>query len=169
MGRGNFYLYSKLYFVATPHFKMAASGFESAGIVLNAFPIAINTLELCHDAARLIGLFLHIKLAYKRWRDDLEFHRLFFTKNLRQFLLPLVLDDDTIEELLLAPGGDRWREERVARLFEERLGDSYALYMQCINGMNQTMNEINRELAVDSACAQKMLNQSVRRIKSMKT
>ncbi|UKZ70692.1 uncharacterized protein TrAtP1_011664 [Trichoderma atroviride] len=140
---------------------MAASGLESAGIVLNAFPIAINTLDICRDAAKLVGLFLQIKLAYKRWRDDLEFHRLLFTKNLRQLLLPLVLDDDTIEELLLAPGGDRWREERVTRLFEERLGDSYDLYMKFINGMNQTMDEINRELAVDSSWAQKMmLNQS---------
>lgn len=149
---------------------MAASGLESAGIVLNAFPIAINTLELCRDAAKLVELFLQIKLAYKRWRDDLEFHRLLFTKNLRQLLLPLVLDDDTIEELLLAPGGDRWREERVTRLFEERLGDSYGLYMQYINDMNKTMDEINRELVVDSGWARKMMqNQSVRRIGSMKT
>lgn len=149
---------------------MAASGLESAGIVLNAFPIAINTLELCRDAAKLVGLFLQIKLAYKRWRDDLEFHRLLFTKNLRQLLLPLVLDDDTIEELLLAPGGDRWREKRVTRFFEERLGDSYGLYMQYINDMNHTMDEINRELVVDSGWARNMMrNQSVRRIESMKT
>ncbi|PON26769.1 hypothetical protein TGAM01_v204270 [Trichoderma gamsii] len=149
---------------------MAASGLESAGIVLNAFPIAINTLELCRDAAKLVGLFLQIKLAYKRWCDDLNFHRLLFTKNLRQLLLPLVLDDDTIEELLLAPGGDCWREERVTRLFEERLGDSYGLYMQYMDGMVQTMDEINRELAVDSGWAQKLMHdQSVRRIEPMET
>lgn len=147
---------------------MAASGLEIAGIVLHAFPLAINTLEICRDAAKLVGLFLQIKLAYKRWRDDLEFHKLLFTKNLRQLLLPLVLDDDTIEELLLAPGGDRWREERIARLFEERLGESYGLYMQYIHGMDQTMDEINRELAVDSDWAKKMiLDKSVRIIESM--
>lgn len=149
---------------------MAASGLHIAGIVRHAFPLAINTLETCRDAAKLVGLFLQIKLEYKRWRDDLEFHRLLFTKNLRQLLLPLALDDDTIEELLLAPAGDCWREERVARLFEERLGESYGLYMQYIHGMDKTMDEINRELSVDSDWAQKMmLDKSVRRIKLMKT
>lgn len=149
---------------------MAASGLESAGILLHAFPLAINTLDICRDAAKLVGLFLQIKLAYKRWRDDLEFQRILFTKNLRQLLLPLVLDDDTIEELLLAPGGDRWTEKRVTRLFEERLGDSYGLYMRFINGMSQTMDEIHRELAVDSGWAEKMmLDRSVRRIESLNT
>jgi hypothetical protein len=149
---------------------MAASGLEIARIVLHAFPLAINTLEICRDAAKTVGLFLQIKLVYKRWRDDLEFHRLLFTKHLRQLLLPLVLDDDTIEELLLKPEGHRWREERIARLFEERLGESSGLYMQYIHGMNQTMDKINKELAVDSDWAQKMMpNKSVRRIESCET
>ncbi|KAL7917643.1 hypothetical protein ACQKWADRAFT_324459 [Trichoderma austrokoningii] len=136
---------------------MAPSGLEIAGIVLHAFPLAINTLEICRDAAKVVGSFLQIKLAYKKWRDDLEFHRLLFTKNLRQLLLPLVLDDNTIEELLLAPGGDGWTEEQTVRLFEERLGESYDLYMKYIHGMNQTIIEINRELAVDSDWARSIL------------
>jgi hypothetical protein len=94
----------------------------------------------------------------------LEFHKLLFTKNLRQLLLPLVLDDDKIKELLLAPGGDCWREESVAELFEKRLEESYELYMQYIQGIKNTMDEINRELAIDSKWAQKLFDSSVRKV-----
>ncbi|KAL6897698.1 hypothetical protein GGI43DRAFT_424042 [Trichoderma evansii] len=124
---------------------MSGSGFKIAGIVLHAFPLATNALEICRDTANQVGLFLQIKLEYKRWRDDLEYHKLVFTNNLRQLLLPLVLNDDKIRELLLVPGGDCWREEPVAELFEKRLGESYGLYM---------------ELAIDSDWAQKMLDDS---------
>ncbi|KAK6453111.1 hypothetical protein FP744_10009363 [Trichoderma asperellum] len=139
---------------------MSGSGFEIAGIVLRAFPLAIHALEICRDTANQVGLFLQIKLEYKRCRDELEYHKLLFTKNLRQLLLPLVLDDDKIGELLLMPGGDCWQEKSVAELFEKRLGDSYGLYMQYIQGMGKTMDEINRELAIDSEWAQKMLDSS---------
>ncbi|UKZ93562.1 uncharacterized protein TrAFT101_008473 [Trichoderma asperellum] len=139
---------------------MSGSGFEIAGMVLRAFPLAIHALEICRDTANQVGLFLQIKLEYKRWRDELEYHKLLFTKNLRQLLLPLVLDDDKIGELLLMPGGDCWREKSVAELFEKRLGDSYGLYMQYIQGMGKTMDEINRELAINSEWARKMLDSS---------
>ncbi|KAM0258709.1 hypothetical protein ACHAQJ_003718 [Trichoderma viride] len=140
---------------------MSGSGFEIAGIVLAAFPLAINALEICRTTANRVGIFLQIKLEYKRWRDDLEFHKLVFTKNLRQLLLPLVLDDDKIEELLLAPGGDCWKEKLVSELFEKRLEESYGLYMQYIEGIRRTMDEINRELAIDSKWAQKLLDSSL--------
>jgi hypothetical protein len=80
----------------------------------------------------------------------------------KQLLLPLVLEDDKIHELLMLPGGDSWREESVAKRFEQRLGQSYRLYMIYIQGMGNTMKEINRELSVDSDWAQKLLDSSVR-------
>ncbi|KAL7934081.1 hypothetical protein V8C35DRAFT_303157 [Trichoderma chlorosporum] len=132
------------------------SGFELAGTVLNAFPIAISALEVYRKLADQLGLFFKIKYEYRKWRNDLDFHKLAFTKNLRELLLPLVADDEKIRELLLAPGGDCWKDESIARLFKQRLQDSYGLYMQYIQHIKEALDEINEVLAVNSELAQKL-------------
>ncbi|KAK4075363.1 uncharacterized protein Triagg1_4484 [Trichoderma aggressivum f. europaeum] len=136
------------------------SGFQIAGIVLGAFPIAINALEAYQDIAERVGLFLTIKNEYINWKNELNFHKLSFTINMRQLLLPLVADDDMIAELLNAPGGDRWQDKSVAELLEKRLEGSYELYMQYIQNMRRILEEINRELLIDSEWAQKLLANS---------
>ncbi|KAK0709991.1 hypothetical protein B0T26DRAFT_755112 [Lasiosphaeria miniovina] len=130
------------------------SGFEVAGLVLGAFPIAITALDKYREIATRLGVFFKIQLEYKRWRDDLEFHQLVFTRHLRQLLLPLVADDDKIAELLSAPGGDSWRDDAIAKLLQKRLRDSYELYFEYIKGIKRVMADINQELAVDSAAIQ---------------
>lgn len=140
------------------------SGFEVVGIVLSAFPLAISALERYRDIADRLGLFCKIRLEYKRWRDDLEFHKLAFEKNLRQLLLPLVVDDEKIDELLLAPGGDCWKEESIAQLFQQRLQESYYLYMQYIQSIREVMDKIHSELAIDSDWAQTLLDSPVKKV-----
>lgn len=139
------------------------SGFEIAGIVLGAFPIAISALEAYRDIAQRLGLFHKIRLEYKKWRDDLEFYNLAFTRNLRQLLLPLIADDEKVAELLSAPGGNCWKEESIAEIFEKRLQGSYHLYMQHIQDMKRTLEEINTELDIDSDWAKKLLGSPVSR------
>lgn len=137
------------------------SGLEIAGIVLRAFRVAISALETYRGIAEDLDRFHKIRLEYKKWRDDLEFYKLAFTANLRQLLLPLVADDEKIREPLLSPGGDCWRDESVAVLFEKRLQESYELYMQYIQGIRRVLDEINRVLAVDSEWTQRLLDSSV--------
>lgn len=138
------------------------SGFEVAGLVLGAFPLAITALEKYREVATRLGLFRHIRLQYKKCRDDLEFHRLVFKRNLRHLLLPLVVDDDRIEALLADPGGDSWKEPLVADLLEKRLQDSFELYIEYIEGMDCVMKEIHKELAFDSQSVQTKVNTPVR-------
>jgi len=134
------------------------SGFEVAGVVLGAFPIAITALDKYREVATRLGLFFKIQLEYKKWRDDLEFHQLLFTRHLTQLLLPLVADDDKIKVLLAAPGSDSWRDPWIAGLLRKRLRKSYELYFEYIKGIKRVMDEINRELAVDSSSVQERLS-----------
>ncbi|QYS94594.1 hypothetical protein H0G86_001923 [Trichoderma simmonsii] len=136
------------------------SGFQIAGIVLGAFPIAINALEAYHDIAERVGLFLTIKNEYTNWKRDLNFYKLSFKVTMEQVLLPLVADEDMIAELLIAPGGDRWQDSSIAELFEKRLEGSYELYMQYIKSMRRVLDDINRELLIDSEWAEKLLANS---------
>ena len=136
------------------------SGFEVAGVVLGAFPIAITALDKYREVATRLGLFFKIQLEYKKWRDDLEFHRLLFARHMRQLLLPLVADDDKIKVLLAAPAGVAWQDPSIASLLEKRLGESYELYFEYMKGIKRVMNDINLELAVDSNSVQERLKAS---------
>ena len=137
------------------------SGFEIAGVVLGAFPLALSALEKYREIATRLGVFYKIRLEYKKWRDDLEFHQLLFIRHLRQLLLPLVVDDDKIQELLSSPGGDRWKDQSTALLLEKRLGDSHPLYLRYINGIERVIDNINRELSTDSRSVQEQINTPV--------
>ncbi|KAK3370388.1 hypothetical protein B0H63DRAFT_486905 [Podospora didyma] len=134
------------------------SGFEVAGVVLGAFPIAITALDKYREVATRLGLFFKIHLEYKKWRDDLEFYQLVLTRHLRQLLLPLIADNDKIEELLSAPGSKSWKDDSMASLLEKRLRDSYQLYFEYIKGIDRVMKDVNRELAVDLDSVQQRLN-----------
>ncbi|KAJ6437185.1 aldo keto reductase [Purpureocillium lavendulum] len=137
------------------------SGIEVAGLVLGAFPIAITLLEKYGEAAKRVGLFLHIRVEWKHWKDDLKFHEIAFRRHLRQLLLPLVFDDETIEQLMLSPGSEAWKSYRVAAVLEKRLLEAYELYRSYIDGLDQVMNEVKEHLALDSDAVQGVMNSQV--------
>ena len=139
------------------------SGFEVAGAVLGAFPLVLCALEKYLELATRLGLFYKIRLEYKKWRDDLEFHQLVFTRHLRQLLLPLVVDDDKIRELLSSPGSDSWKDQSISLLLENRLGNSHQLYLEYISGIERVMGDINQELSSDSKVVQEQINKLVSR------
>ncbi len=133
------------------------SGFEVAGVVLGAFPLVLSALEKYRELATRLGLWGKIHLEYKKWRDDLDFYQILFTRQLRQLLLPLVTDDDKIRELISSPGGDSWKDQSISNLLEERLGDSYQLYLEYIKGIERVMDEIGRELSIESRLVQEKM------------
>jgi hypothetical protein len=130
------------------------SGFEAAGIVLGAFPIALSAVEKYRESATRLKLFSKIRLEYKKCRDDLAFHQLMFTTNLRKLLSSLPLDTSKIDELLAAPGAEGWKEEPVAELLQKRLDGSFELYLDYVKHLQTAMEDVNRELAVDSDAVQ---------------
>lgn len=70
------------------------SGFEIAGLVLGALPVAIAVLDGLKEMNRGVAFWRGIRRRHKRLVSDLDFQRLSFELNLKQLLLPLVLDDD---------------------------------------------------------------------------
>ncbi|KAH7020417.1 hypothetical protein EDB80DRAFT_702936 [Ilyonectria destructans] len=134
------------------------SGFEVAGIVLGAFPIAITAVEEFRDVAKRLKLFYEVRTEYKRCRDQLAYNQILFKTNLRRLLLPLVVDDDKIDELLADPGGSGWKEKPLDDLLRKRLKDTYGPYFEFVKEMGTIMDEMNEELALDSENIQSQIN-----------
>ena len=138
------------------------SGFEIAGIVLGTFSIAISTLEKYREAAKMWGFWWEIRSEHQKCSSEIKFHRLGFTRNLRQLLLPIVADKAQILRLLADPGGEEWKEHSLAKQLEDRLQDSYELYFETIQQLQRTMEELQEVLALNKAGVQDNLKMKVR-------
>jgi hypothetical protein len=136
------------------------SGFEIAGIVLGAFPLALEALENYRNVARTFGFWWEIRYEYQKCSSELKYHRLAFGRNLKLLLLPLVEDDGQIRQLLADPGGEGWKEPHVAKHLEGRLHDSYEIYLEIVSEMQRTMEKLNDELSVDKKGFQEKVTQS---------
>ncbi|KAK3314613.1 hypothetical protein B0H66DRAFT_605559 [Apodospora peruviana] len=134
------------------------SGFEIAGVVLGAFPIALHLLDNYREMARRAGLWYKIRLEYAKCRNDVEFQSVTLSSHVRQLILPLLVDDNKMNKLLSDPGGESWKEPAIELLLRDRLGATYDLYIGYIKGMEETMAKLNKELSMDSNPVQDQLN-----------
>ncbi|KAK3338726.1 LOW QUALITY PROTEIN: hypothetical protein B0H65DRAFT_511117 [Neurospora tetraspora] len=134
------------------------SGLEIAGLVLGALPLAIEVLDRYGEVARRIDVFFKIRTEYQEWRRQLKYNNLLYERNLKELLLPLMIDDETekdkIPELIKDPFGSWWTEPKTARLLQERLDDGYEVYMDCIQVIKQVMEDIVHELALGHSSVQ---------------
>lgn len=126
------------------------SGLEVAGLVLGAFPVALEILDKYKEVARRFGFWYKIAAEHRNCDSQLKFHRFVYIDNLKMLLLPLAgLDDTHIDELLQDPGGKAWSEARTAEQLEQRLGDSHEIYMQFMNEFQEWLHAIKTKLAFD--------------------
>ncbi|RSL54255.1 hypothetical protein CEP54_010006 [Fusarium duplospermum] len=116
------------------------SGFEVAGVVLGAFPIALAALEKYREGAKRVNLFYAIRREHKKSRDELVFNNL-ISKN---FLPPRA--------------GPGWREKELDDLLQKRMKDGYTLYFDYMAEMKRIMDELNQVLALDSEAVQRNLD-----------
>lgn len=133
------------------------SGFEVAGIVLAAFPLIISGLEHWRDVAKVGGFYWRVRKEYTACRRDVDFHVLVYKRNLTELLLPTMNDAKKVTDLVKDPGGKGWSDKAVQDRLEGRLQESYKLYMDIIQEMNDVAEALQNELAFDKASVQDKL------------
>lgn len=137
-----------------PSFKLntlgTMSGIEIAGLVLGAFPVALELLKKYKEIGQEYHFWREIRKEFRKCEQDLRYHRLQFQSNLKLLLLPLAIDKQRIEMVLSEPDSDVWSDQDMAQQLERRLGDSFELYMDTVERMNQTMKEMEAALALNS-------------------
>ncbi|KAJ4855290.1 uncharacterized protein T069G_10848 [Trichoderma breve] len=104
-----------------------------------------------------------MKLEYRKCSNELKLQQLTFVRHLKQLLLPLVVDNEKVQELIDKPAGEAWRDASMVELLEKRLGDSYELYQECISGMNHVMDKLYHELALNDEFVQSKLLETPKR------
>ncbi|RKU48929.1 hypothetical protein DL546_009133 [Coniochaeta pulveracea] len=130
------------------------SGVEIAGLVLGAFPLAIEALDRYRDVAKRCGFWYKIQLEHRKCKDNLTFYRLAYRQQLKLLLLPLVQDGNKVQQLLADPRGADWKDPAITGLLEARLDESYELYKEIITAIDEVMKKLNHELALDKDAIQ---------------
>ncbi|KAI9150656.1 hypothetical protein HJFPF1_10431 [Paramyrothecium foliicola] len=97
------------------------SGFEIAGVVLGAFPIALEALRQYEIVKTHIKRWRAIQEDYAEYRGEIRFQQLLYEDNLRNLLVDTAIDKQITNDLLSKPSSEHWQDPSVMRL----LGSSY--------------------------------------------
>lgn len=150
------------------------SGVEVAGLILGAFPLTISALEHYRETAEtlgifwkvntrlylfhppsnllvLIGYYIQIRRSYKTWIHGLNICKLAFEQNLEEFLLPLIADEEELQQLIAEPHGPAWKNPELEKRLRQRLPKSYDLYLESIERIQDVMIDLKSELGMDKA------------------
>lgn len=127
------------------------SGVEIAGFVVAGFPLCISTLKHYRKSAEVLGQFWQIRREYKKWTHSLNICKLTFKQNLEECLLPLIADEDELQQLIAPPSGPQWKNPELETRLRHRLLKSYDLYLESIDHIKDVMNDLKHELGIDRA------------------
>ncbi|PVH96842.1 hypothetical protein DM02DRAFT_102867 [Periconia macrospinosa] len=133
------------------------SGLEVAGVVLGAFPLIVSGVEHWRDVAKVGGFYWRIQKEYTKCKRDIQYQETMYKHNLKELLLPILHDKDEVARLVSDPGGKRWTDKTLQERLRGRLQESYSLYMEIIDGMNETAEFLRKELALDKIVVQNKL------------
>ncbi|PGH04452.1 hypothetical protein AJ80_08505 [Polytolypa hystricis UAMH7299] len=136
------------------------SGLEVAGVVLGAFPLLISILEHYREASELAMDWWKVKKVYKQCKRDLKFYQLFYMGTIEKLLLPLVVDDEKLKLLMGNPLGPEWKEPVLGIQLKERLGKSHELYLETIEDINKSVQEIKKYMGLDGGSFESQLSSS---------
>ncbi|KAI0150958.1 hypothetical protein BJ166DRAFT_378472 [Pestalotiopsis sp. NC0098] len=127
------------------------SGFEIAGIVLGAFPLAIEGLKMYEKLARQWDMWRQTGREYTKCLHELNYHRLSFESHLRRLLLPLVVvESQMIETLIASPKGQEWRDAALNDALRQRLDKSYDTYLGIMHSLQSLMVDAENHLGINS-------------------
>lgn len=137
------------------------SGVEVAGLVLGAFPLVISAMDHFEDTKKVTSTWWRIKRAHKRDVGRVKDCQLKFKLNLKELLLPMVLDGTVTtgdyERLLANPGGEGWKEEHVDSALAERLAECHERYVEILQEMVDSMARLSKAFRVGDASFQDRL------------
>lgn len=135
------------------------SGFEIAGLVLGAFPIALEALKQYEVIKRQVKLWRRIQEEYVDCQDELSFQQLLFEDNIQDLLSTLGVDEQRIKDFILSRGQDSFQDGLLENLLDRAYNEPY---LRCVRAMERTMRALNHELGTESEYVQQKLGSSVR-------
>jgi len=127
------------------------TGVETAGLVLASLPLAISAFEHYKDGCEPLVDWWEFEAVYKRLVQEIDLLRTFLGQFLEKLLSPIVDTDEELQSLLTSPSGDAWRSPNLDGNLQIKLSDSYTIFNNKIEAMNEDMQRLKEKMGVDRA------------------
>lgn len=136
------------------------SGLEITGVVLGAIPLIISGLEHWRDIAKVGGYYRRIREEHRRCLHDVRLYQILYKRNLEELLRPIVDNPDDVPVLVSDPNSNSWKSKTLESRLEDRLQESYPLYMEIMSYMKEAVGELHKVLCLDKTTVQGQLDVS---------
>ncbi len=127
------------------------TGVETAGLVLASLPLAISAFEHYKDGCEPLIDWWEFEAVYKRLVQEIDLLRTFLRQFLEKLLSSIVDTDDELQSLLKSPSGNAWKSSELDRNLRIKLSDSYKIFINKIEAMNEDMQRLKEKMGVDKA------------------
>lgn len=115
---------------------------SDCGLALVTFPFAISILEIYKEVAR--G---RKRLEWLKILNELKYHQFLFVRNTRLLLAPVV-NEAELHQLTISPSKKVWSHPDLTHALEERLKDSYNVFLRTISRVLSALERLIEEIHV---------------------
>ena len=138
------------------------SGIEIAGLIVGALPLMISAMEHYEETRRMTVTWWKIRRAHRRDLGRLRYCRLKFQLNMKDLLLPLVIDgiikQDDCSTFLSSPSDPGWNRAEVQEALDDRLCDCRIRYLEVLGEMELAIKKLAKAAMVDDQKFQAFVN-----------
>ena len=125
------------------------SGFEVAGVVLGAFPVALEGLKFAVDSMQTMKEWHRYRLKLQDYANMLATAHCFYCDTLDELWGDIVESEEMLNILEANPGGSEWQSPVYNRRLKERLGRSYDSYIQNVITIHQHLEYLSQSLGIE--------------------
>ncbi|KAL8978301.1 MAG: hypothetical protein Q9205_006081, partial [Flavoplaca limonia] len=127
-----------------------ATGIETAGLILAAFPLVITALEHYENGFQVIREWVRFKGEFAAFLNALIRQRIFFRQNIEELLGPIVASEYEMSVLLDNPGGEAWADESLNAGLRQRLPGKYEYesYATTVSYILETLHKLMAKLKI---------------------
>ncbi|KAI4225882.1 MAG: hypothetical protein L6R36_003590 [Xanthoria steineri] len=127
-----------------------ATGIETAGLILAAFPLVISALEHYENGFQVIREWVRFRGEFAAFLNALIRQGIFFRQNIEELLGPIVASEYDMFVLLDHPGGKAWADEALNAKLRQRLPGKYEYesYVTTVSYIMETLHKLRDKLKI---------------------
>jgi hypothetical protein len=126
-----------------------ATGIEIAGLVLGAFPLAVEGIKFYASGARTMNEMRHHQHVLDEFIRELDMERTKFVDTCYNLFEDTITGDE-LSSLMDDPSGECWRNEFFQRKLENRLRHHCVPdFVQAVETLKKVLDELNERFCVD--------------------
>jgi hypothetical protein len=119
---------------------------DPASLGLGILPLLVGAIKSYSSLREKLDVFRHYSRELRRMRQRLDLERRLFLNETRLLVLTAVEDHSLLTQMLDDPENPEWYSKTTESAFREVLVDSYDEYVDAINSICETIQEIQTEL-----------------------